>query len=41
MKVVCAWCNKNLEDKEPLDNNGTSHGICKECLNKEMEKLNK
>ena len=44
MIVICAWCDKDLGDKEPLGNNDISHGICKECakvLKAEMEKSKK
>ena len=28
---VCAWCKRVLGFKEPLDNSGTTHGICEQC----------
>jgi len=31
MKVVCAWCGKDLGYKDDKGQTGTSHGICKEC----------
>lgn len=34
MKVVCAWCNEPLEDKEPYEDESISHGICKKCAKK-------
>ncbi len=38
-KVVCAWCGKDLGTKKGI--NGTSHGMCKECYDEEMEKMEK
>ena len=39
--VVCAWCKTPLETKwvpeKPIDD--TSHGLCGECYDKEMQKL--
>ena len=32
MKVVCAWCSKDMEEKDGKGVEGTSHSICKECL---------
>jgi len=34
MKVVCAWCGKHMGEKDGRGVEGTSHGICKECLSK-------
>lgn len=31
MKVTCAWCRKDLPDKEPFDDERVSHGICDDC----------
>jgi hypothetical protein len=33
MKIICAWCNKVLEDslQGELSNSGVSHGICLTC----------
>ena len=31
MRIVCAWCNKTTGEKE---GQGTTHGICDECLKK-------
>lgn len=36
MKIYCAWCKKEIGDK---DGNGVSHGICKLCYIKEINKL--
>ena len=32
MKVICSFCRKKLQDKEPLDQGVISHGMCDECL---------
>ncbi len=31
MKIICAWCNKDMGEKEPLDNLETTHGMCPMC----------
>jgi hypothetical protein len=31
MHVRCAWCALPLGEKEPLDDNSTSHAICPDC----------
>ena len=31
MKVLCAWCKKDLGEKSPLENKSISHAICSEC----------
>jgi len=36
MKIVCAWCNKDMGQKEPLSDKSTTHGMCKECFKKIM-----
>ena len=32
MKVTCAYCGCSLPEKEPLDSDELSHGICEQCL---------
>lgn len=32
MKVICSYCRKSLDDKEPFDSDILSHGMCEECL---------
>lgn len=32
MKVICSYCHKRLDDKESLDNDLVSHGMCEECV---------
>ena len=34
MKIVCAWCDKNVGEKDGKGVEGISHSICKECLAK-------
>jgi hypothetical protein len=31
MRRKCAWCGLAMGAKEPLDNEGTTHGICLSC----------
>ena len=31
MKAICAWCNKALGEREPLDDPQITHGICPAC----------
>ncbi len=33
MKIVCAWCGKDLGVKEPVSDDVT-HGICEDCAEK-------
>ena len=39
MKKLCAWCGKELGEIEPYDNKEITHGICRECKDKEYDKL--
>lgn len=39
MKVVCAWCNKELGEKEPLEDTSITHSICDECKNKYFKEI--
>ena len=39
MKIVCAWCAKELGEKDGGDVDDVSHGICEECLHKQLEAL--
>jgi len=32
MKVVCAWCQERMPDKEPLEDETISHGLCGPCM---------
>jgi hypothetical protein len=31
MRVICAWCEKFIKEKEPINNRTISHGICDKC----------
>ena len=42
MKVVCAWCGKDMGEKDGKGQKGISHGLCNECLYKmELKAENK
>ena len=32
MLVECAWCKKSMGEKEPLDSDAVTHGMCPQCL---------
>lgn len=34
LKIVCAWCGKDMDTKDGQGVTGTSHGICDECIEK-------
>lgn len=36
MKVICAWCRKDMGEKEPLEEKIISHGMCEDCRRKVM-----
>ena len=38
MRVTCAWCGKDLGEKPPLEDKSITHGMCRECLEKELKK---
>lgn len=40
MKIVCAWCQKDLGEKDGGGKEGISHGICTECKDKLQYKSN-
>lgn len=31
MNIKCAWCKKDMGEKEPLDDKSTTHTICPKC----------
>jgi len=31
MRIVCAWCKKDMGEKPPYEDKGTTHSICPEC----------
>lgn len=33
----CAWCGVNMGEKEPMEDKRTSHGICKDCVEKHIK----
>jgi len=39
MKVVCAWCQKDMGEKPPYEDKGVTHGICPECQKKYFPRL--
>ena len=39
MKIVCAWCGKDMGEKDGKGAKGISHGICQECLAKVIAKM--
>lgn len=42
MKIVCAWCGKDMGEKDGEGIEGISHGVCEECLSKlDVEAENK
>ena len=34
MKIMCAWCGKDLGEKDGKGEEGISHSICEKCLDK-------
>ena len=39
MKIVCAWCGKDVGEKDGKGVEGISHSICRECLAKLTAKM--
>lgn len=39
MKIVCAWCNENMGEKNGRGVEGVTHGMCKQCFAKFMAKV--
>ena len=31
MLIVCAWCKKEIGQKEPVDDSSETHGMCLSC----------
>jgi len=31
LRVICSWCNKELQEKEPFEDKQISHGMCRDC----------
>ena len=34
MRIICAWCSKDMGEKFPFDSDMVTHGICDECVAK-------
>jgi len=34
MKRVCAWCGKDMGEREPLEDKSITHGMCEDCYKK-------
>ena len=41
MKVVCAWCGKNMGEKPPIEDTDVTHDMCLDCYQKELSKINR
>ena len=41
MKIVCAWCSKDLGEKNGGGAEGVSHGLCEECFNELIAEVEK
>jgi len=41
MKIICAWCQKDLGEKEPLEDTAITHSICDACQQKQIEEIAK
>ena len=39
MKIVCAWCGKDMGEKDGKGIEGISHSICPKCLVKLLVKV--
>jgi len=39
LTIVCAWCNKDMGEKDGQGVSGTTHGICPDCQEKIMNEL--
>ena len=39
MKIVCAWCGKDMGEKNGKGMEGISHSICEKCLVKLTAKV--
>ena len=37
MKIVCAWCKKDLGEKKPLKDKAITHGMCQACYDKQIQ----
>ena len=39
MKAICAWCNADMGDREPLNDQRETHGICLSCFKKQRKEI--
>ena len=39
MKIVCAWCDTDMGEKDGEGVSGITHSICPACLAKELNKI--
>lgn len=39
-KVICAWCNKEMGEREGIEGGKSSHGICPSCREKYFPRPN-
>ena len=40
MKVICSYCRRNCGEKEPLEDQRISHGMCNACYKRFTRQLN-
>ena len=40
MKVICSYCRKRIGEKEPINDDSVSHGMCQECYDYYKEQVN-
>jgi len=41
MILICAWCGKELGEKEPLEDKDITHGICESCSDRIINECDK
>lgn len=39
MVIKCAWCQKDMGTKEPLDDPAITHGCCADCVQEQLDDL--
>ncbi len=39
MTVICAWCQKHIGEKEPIEIQTETHGICQGCFTEMVERV--
>jgi PAS domain-containing protein len=40
VKVICSYCRKKIGEKEPINDDSVSHGMCQECYDYYKEQVN-